>query len=168
MAATYETERPGSCTSQQNRLFTSLSELTLCVRCMERLFLVVSLVPCVQSLTGAPVEGTTRHIIAAHSVGVVIASGFHDVNFARVGPFTIRVVHGHHPDCWPEPVSLWKLSFNLNPAVLDGDTLLRIQTCRPCWGHDSAIGGVRHCVAILPGSSYAALLGQVDDSVLVD
>ena len=126
MAATYETKRPRPCRNQQDGLRRSLRELTLCVRCMECLPLIVSLVPCVQSLSRPPVEGTASHVVAAHFVGVVVASRFHDVNFTRVGPFTIRIVHGHHPDCWPEPVSLWKLSFDLDPAILDGDALLSI------------------------------------------
>lgn len=113
-------------------------------------------------------QSARSHVVAAHFVRVVVSAGLHDVNFAGVGPLAVRVVLGHHPYRWPEPVPLWKLGLYFDAAVLDVDTAFGNEACRSRWRYDSSIGRVCHGVAICPFGANAALFGQVDDIVLVD
>ena len=82
----------------------------------------VSAVPGVGGFGGTPVHGRGDDVVTALSVGVVVAAGLHDVDFARGRPGTVGVVHGHHPDCRPKPVALRESGCYFDAAVLFGLT----------------------------------------------
>jgi len=61
---------------------------------------------------------------------VVLASIFHDVDFSRSGPFTVRFVPGEHPEGRPEVISFGKFGSDLKFSVLPSSGGSRVQSSR--------------------------------------
>lgn len=79
-------------------------------------------------LVRTPVESASDNVIPAGRIGVVVASGLSDIDFARFGPWSESIVDWQQPDGGPEPVALWHLGYNFDTTVLDCRTFESVDT----------------------------------------
>lgn len=138
---------------------------------VQRLTLVISLPPSVISRVGPPVKSRRSNVVAALSIGMVVTTRLHDIDFSRGRPGTIGVIDGQHPDSRPQPVAYRQLCSDFNTAVLDFCSLECVDAARKSRGDNArvAIGGVSGrdaAVVVLGGAS--AVFEQIDNVVLLN
>lgn len=67
------------------------------------------------------VERGAKSVDATDVTGGVITSALHDVDLATRRPLAVLDVLREHPDGWPDPVTLWQLSADLDSSVLEAE-----------------------------------------------
>lgn len=123
--------------------------------------LLVGAIPAVIGGVGAPVESAGDDVVAALRVGVVVASGLDNVDFAGCGPGAVFVVDGEEPDGRPEPVAFGHLGNHLDSTVPDRGSLFRIDAAGLDRWHDGTVGDVGGRIAVIELFGCAANQGQV-------
>lgn len=138
---------------------------TGCVRGVQSLLFPVGLVPGIGIWGRTPVERGGYNVVAAKRVGVVVASGFGDVDLAGCRPWAICVVHGQKPDSGPEPVAAGKLSNDLDPAESNRGTFLGIDATGKNRRDNRAVGKICSCDA--GGEDRGSATGSEIDCLIV-
>jgi len=90
----------------------------------------------------APVSSAVVNVATTFAVLAAVATGLHDVDLTTPWPLAVDVVLGHHPDRGPEPISLRKLSDNLDLTVANALLALGAETGRADRGNHVAFLGV--------------------------
>lgn len=108
-------------------------------------------------------------VVTTLLVGVVVSAGFHDIDLTGQWPWSVGFSDWQHPDCWPQPVTCWHLCSNFHTTILDGCTLLGVDTTGLDWWDNLARSCVCDCDTVLDdGRGTGSIAGQVDDSVGID
>lgn len=114
-------------------------------------------------------ESRRDNVVSSLLVRVVVAPGLCDVDLTRQWPISVRVIDGHHPDCWPQPISLSQLCSDFNPAILDAGSLLCVDAAR--------LHRINNCICRLVCDCHTVveerrgtkpICGKVDDAVGID
>jgi len=147
--------------------FNTIGVEAASIGCMQRLSFDIVSPPAIVSSIGSPVKRAAHNVVATLRISVVVAAGFHDVNFTGARPWSIGVCGWKHPDGRPQPISRRQLCGNLNSAELDLGANLGANAARLNRRDDGAIGlvGGRNAVGI-DSAAADALLNKVDDAAV--
>ncbi len=129
--------------------FQAISVRAGSVRSMESFLLLAGTPIPVILLVGTPVESAGDNVVSAGRIGVIVASGLSNINFARCGPRPECVVDGQHPDGGPEPVTLRHCGYNFDTTVFDGCTFEGVDTAGFDRWDNSAVGDICSSVAVV-------------------
>lgn len=74
---------------------------------------------CIHWISWTKMKSATNSITSTNGTFWCISSWLDQINFTRCWPLTISILFWKKPNSWPNPITLWKLCFDLNRSILE-------------------------------------------------